>query len=357
MTRNDISAWVKAAEIDDTLRMKSADWSRLDRIAVRPQRYSLAKLHKQMERSEPILFRDCPVALKDRKRLDPDKALLELLAAGFPKEERARVKIGPDARIKYLDVQTVIERWRSGKSVMNISDLHFRDTKFAEGIELAALTNGNILCMGNEDIAAQEMLTLVISTSGAMSDSHSDDPDGNNHCFIGKKLWLAWDTFEGKSKGLQDVSRDTSETRAKFSMSKFLSLESACWFTVERNQTLFLPGRMTHKVLTLENYIGIGCFYVTIPNCLRTLMRWNKYGPLWSLNSRKNDSLVDEVTRTAAREVRKLKLAPAQTQDEWGLDHLARAARKFEREIPAGERRSLLKNQAFAELIHAIGLN
>lgn len=357
MTKKDIAAWRGAAEIDGTLSMKSTDWPRLDRIAIHPESYSLPKLHKSMERSKPVLFRDCPVALKNPGQHDPDKALLQLLATGFPKDERARVKMGPSAQLRYLDVPDVVRRWQSGRSVLNVSDLHFRDTKFAEGIESSVLTNGNILCLGSEDIAAQEMLTLVISTKGAMSDSHSDDPDGNNHCFIGKKLWLAWETFEGRSKGLEDVSRDETETRAKFSMSKFLALRSACWFTVERNQTLFLPGRMTHKVVTLENYIGLGCFYVTIPNCLGTVMRWSKYGPLWSLNLRENDSLVDEVTRAATREVRRLKLAPAQTQEQWGLRHLMRTVSKFEKEIPGAERRRLLKNQAFAELIQACSSN
>jgi hypothetical protein len=355
MTEDAIAVWRQAASIDKTLHMRAADWSRLERIAVHPQHYSLAKVHHQMAISEPVVFHDCPVTVKGRKQSNPDKALLELLVSGFPKGERARVKMGPSATMRYMDVPHVIKRWTAGRSVMNVSDLHFRDTKFEKGIESSALTDGNLLRLGNEDVAAQEMLTLVISTKGAMSDSHSDDPDGNNHCFIGKKLWLAWDTFEGKAKGLEDVSRDASNGRASFSMSGFLSLKSACWFTVGRNETLFLPGRMTHKVVTLENYIGIGCFYLTLPNCLATLMRWNKYGPLWSFNSPENASLLDEVTEAATRKIRKLKFASAQTQEKWGLPHLRRAARRLSKEISTSKKFTLFENQPFAELMEAIG--
>jgi hypothetical protein len=40
--------------------------------------------------------------------------------------------------------------------------------------------------------------TLVRPT---FTDSHSDDPDGSNHCFVGRKLWLVWDTFLGIGRG------------------------------------------------------------------------------------------------------------------------------------------------------------
>jgi hypothetical protein len=138
-------------------------------------------------------------------------------------------------------------------------------------------------------------------------------------------------------------------------MPEFLSLKSACWLTVGRNETLFLPGRMTHKVVTLENYIGIGCFYLTLPNCLDTLMRWNKYGPLWSFNSPENASLLDEVTEAATRKIRKLKLASAQIQEKWGLPYLRRAARRLSKEISTSKKFTLFENQPFAELMEVIG--
>lgn len=353
MKNEDIAVWRSAVEIDKTLRIQQADLPKLDRIVLRSECYTQTKLHTRMAKGEPVVFRDCPVALKGRNGTDPDKALLEMIAAAFPKGERARVKVGKDARMRYLEVPQVLRRWQSGKTVMNVTDLHFRGTKFEKLVESSVLTKNNILRLGTEDMALQEMFTLLISTKGSMSDSHSDDPDGSNHCFIGKKLWLAWDTFEGKSKGLEDVSRDTVETRASFSMSKFLALKSARWFTVGRNETLFLPGKLTHKVLTLENYVGIGCFYVTIPNCLDTLLRWNKYGPLWSLNSRKNNSLVDDIVKATTKTVQKLRLAPTRTQQEWGIDHLRRAIRQIDRKMSSSEKKNLAKNQAFAELISA----
>jgi len=106
-------------------------------------------------------------------------------------------------------------------------------------------------------------MTLVISSQGNVTDSHSDDPDGSNHCFVGRKLWLAWDTFEGRAAGLQDCSRDLVRERARFDLATFAALPSACWWTVGAGETLFLPGRLTHRVITLEPYIGIGSFYCT----------------------------------------------------------------------------------------------
>lgn len=39
-------------------------------------------------------------------------------------------------------------------------------------------------------------------------------------------------------------------------------------------QTLFLPGNHTHKVITIERYLGISSFSVSLPNALSSLSRW-----------------------------------------------------------------------------------
>ena len=49
------------------------------------------------------------------------------------------------------------------------------------------------------------MYSLVISTRGYVTDSHSDAPDSTNYCFTGRKLWIAWETQEGLEHGLEDV--------------------------------------------------------------------------------------------------------------------------------------------------------
>jgi hypothetical protein len=112
------------------------------------------------------------------------------------------------------------------------------------------------------------MMTLVVSSCGNVTDSHSDDPDGSNHCFVGRKLWLAWETFEGQKAGLRDCSRDLIVERAHFDLGIFASLKTARWWTVGPGETLFLPGRFSHRVITLESYVGIGSFYFTPVSCL-----------------------------------------------------------------------------------------
>jgi hypothetical protein len=349
MTEEQITTWKEAASIDEGLRMRSADWSRLDAIRIRPKRFALNTLHRKMFASEPVIFTDCPIALKGEDR--SDAALIKLIEHGFPVNDRARVKTGIEARMRYMSIPHVMKRWQSSRAIMNVSDLHFRGTPFEKGIDASVLTHGNILRAGSEDMAAQEMFTLVISTKGAMSDSHSDDPDGSNHCFIGKKLWLAWETFEGRSKGLEDVSRDTCEASAQFSMKQFLSLKSACWFTVSRGQTLFLPGRLTHKVITLENYIGLGCFYVTLPNCVGSVVRWEKYGPLWALNSKQNDHILEEIARVAAKKARKISQASISTRTQWGFDYFRRAIVKLSKHGTPNDRDGLLSKSSVSKLL------
>ena len=75
--------------------------------------------------------------------------------------------------------------------LMKVTDLHIRNTRFRKGVNASALTDRNILLRGSDEMAIQEIFTLLMSTRGAMSDSLSDDPDGGNHCFVGRKLWLA----------------------------------------------------------------------------------------------------------------------------------------------------------------------
>jgi hypothetical protein len=205
-------------------------------------------------------------------------------------------------------------------------------------------------------MARQEMMTLVISSRGNVTDSHSDDPDGSNHCFVGKKLWLAWDTFEGRAKGLEDLSRDSCEDAAAFDMRTFLSLSSSRWFTVSQGQTLFLPGKLTHKVITLEPYMGIGSFYVALPNSVGTLVRWNTHGPLWSLNRWKGeDKLVNEVAAAAARKIRALRAESSSARRRWGLDYLEEAANRFARTPASKAKARLMKNRAFADFLSAAG--
>jgi hypothetical protein len=285
----------------------------------------------------------------------PERPLADRLATiyskGFTRSERARVQTGPAQTRGTLPVREVMRRWAGGRAVVSVTDLHIRGTRVASALGIDELSDFNLLLRGSEDVACQEMMTLVISTAGNVTDSHSDDPDGSNHAFVGKKLWLAWDTFEGLAAGLEDHSREPLGRLANFDMRTFLRLRSACWFTVSAGETLFLPGKLTHKVVTLEPYLGVGSFYVALPGCLETLARWYRHGPLWSLATRANDGLVDDIARIAARRVRELRNASREERERWGLRYLEDAVVRFERGELRIPRASLLRRPAFAELV------
>ncbi len=58
------------------------------------------------------------------------------------------------------------------------------------------------------------------------------DHSGSNYSFVGTKLWLLWDTFEGFANGLEDVERCTVYDRAAFDMEAFLAMRSSRWIFI-----------------------------------------------------------------------------------------------------------------------------
>jgi len=204
-----------------------------------------------------------------------------------------KARVGSRQEFQSITISNLLGKWERRRGLVTVTDLHFRGTRLETCIDVNALSDFNFLLLGSEELALQEMMTLVVSSAGTVTDSHSDDPDGSNHCFVGEKLWLAWDTFEGQQVGFEDVSRDEISNGAAFDMRTFLSLRSACRFVVSDGQTLFLPGSLTHKVATLRPYLGVGSFFVAFAGGLETLMRWYEHGLLCARGSSDSDSLVD----------------------------------------------------------------
>jgi hypothetical protein len=178
-----------------------------------------------------------------------------------------------------------------------------------------------------------------------MTDSHSDDPDGTNHCVLGRKLWVVWDREEGRAAGLQDCEHDTVEGHARFSVRRFLTVPSARWFTVSSGQTLFLPGHLTHKVITLERYLGISSYYVTLPNALATFSRWILRG-----TSMVTDRLRRDIIGLVRRRLATAAHASHEIQARWGFDHIGDAVARWERRHDRTERELLLADPAFRSI-------
>jgi hypothetical protein len=325
--------WEQARRIDPTLDVSRCDLAALNRRRLRPVAFSRDVLFSCMARGEPVIFDDLPVPVRGEERVGVRAAVLRALMHGFPGDRKIRVRCGPSEQEKNLVIGELLRRWSGTSARVNVTDLHIRGTKVMQRIDCSRLSDFNILAEARGDVGAQEMLTMVVSSAGAATDSHSDDPDGSNHCFVGRKLWLVWDTFLGLSRGLEDVERCTVTARASFDIRRFLAIPLSRWFIVETGQTLFLPGHLTHKVVTLEDYLGVGSFFVMLPSYLRTLSRWIQNTPLWAIDGRPECrlELVDRITRRVTEKMHLLAHASQQERARWGVEYLYAAAKDWHR--------------------------
>ena len=340
--------WDCLTERDPTLRLREEDFPLLKRKRLHAIPYRHPTALAKICAGEIGLFRDLeiPVHIAPTRVRDLRSTLLDGLRKGFPKNTTARVQIGPLRTRRYMNLPDLLERWESERSVLSVTDLHFRGTRFERIIDTSPLSSFNILCTDprfrTEFIDNLEMMTVVISARGNVTDSHTDDCDGTNHCFIGKKLWLAWDRVDGQKRGLQDTTRDEVYDQARFDMSTFLSMPSAKWFIVKEGETLFLPGSLAHKVITLEAYIGVGSFNVTLPGALCTLSRWHLHGTT-DIHRKK---LLDKITDAILRRVRRLKRASRESQEQWGIGYMQNAVARWLQQEPDNARRLLMEMPA-----------
>lgn len=339
--------WQEAAVIDPTLRLdRRTVRAALLRKFLKPRPFSRDELFTRMMRKQPSVFDGFPVSPKFR---DADKRALlsHHLKTGFGPRTLANVHIGSSRHVR-LTVRQLIERWER-RAVISVTDLHFRDTKFEKMIDASALSDFNLLCSNQRLIENLEMMTVVISSKGNLTDTHTDDCDGSNHCFVGKKLWLAWDRFEGAAKGFQDIDRDDVQGRsAHFDLPSFLSLPSSKWFIVSENQTLFLPGNLSHKVITLEDYVGVGSFHVTLPGYVSSVRRWILYD---TLDVR--PKYLELINTAAIDRIRWLRRAPNQTKARWGFAYLWPSIQRWRRKENAAARAKIASHQALASFIKA----
>lgn len=341
--------------MDPTLRLRKRDMQALARKRVTTKEYSRRRLFRQIARGRIGLYCGLAVTVSGGRGEEyARRRLVQGIRTGFPKTETARIQTGPLDPWRYLKVPEVIRRWEEGHTILSVTDLHFRGTDFENLIDISALSNFNILCTDpqftTEFIERLEMMTLVISTRGNVTDSHSDDCDGSNHCFTGSKLWITWDRVEGQGKGLQDNTRDLVDGRAAFDMRTFLSLPSARWFVISANQTLFLPGNLAHKVVTLDDYLGVGSFHVTLPGSLGTLARWHVHGT----TDVHRKGLLNKITQAVIRRLRALDGKSQKHKNDWGLPDLQTAVRVWKKRESRRHKGLLLSKPGFAAFIEAV---
>ena len=130
---------------------------------------------------------------------------------------------------------------------------------------------------------------------------------------------------------------------------RWLSLRSARWLLVNPGETLFLPANLTHKVITLESYIGVGGFFIALPNCLRLLSHWIFHAPLWSKRDLTGDfdDLVGEIAHSVRDLLMRLRRASLRERRRWGYDYLEQSAAAFIETCPIGQLRSLWSDPRF----------
>ncbi|MCW3125626.1 MAG: hypothetical protein JWO03_1284 [Bacteroidetes bacterium] len=309
--------------------------------------YSRKKLYDNMAAGVISVFNDYPMR-KDKAYAQSDlSGLIKNLKTGLPRKAPLYIRAGK-SRTKYkVTVDETIRKWQRGKAVFGVTDLHFRGTKFYDMVDAESLSYFNLLCDCPENVSFLEMLTLVISSKGIFSDSHSDDGDGSNHCFVGKKVWLAWDRAEGQKKGLEDCTYDNVMDQAAFDMDAFLSLRSSRWFVISENETLFMPGNFSHKVITIESYIGFGSFYVTMPGYLNTIKRWT----LRDTSDVKGD-FIKIMNKTVLSKLKRLRSAQQRKQDELGLHYLKDALGSWSQDLAKPDVKRLSSNAVFTEFLN-----
>ena len=348
-----LALWKTAGEMDPRIHVSKRHLQALKNKQVRRRAYCRQDMFNTMAKREVAIFTGVPVLASNVEGMDTRESLVHNLSTKFPPKARSNCQVGPAHTRTRLPVREIMRRWKGDRAIVGVTDLHVRGTRLEELIDTRVLSDFNMLRRSSEDVARQEMMTLVISSPGNVTDSHSDDPDGTNHCFFGRKLWLAWETFEGMAAGMQDGERQDVYTTARFSMPKFLSLRSSRWFTVSTGDTLYLPANMTHKVITLDPYIGIGSFHVGLPGCIDNLSRWLNFGPLWSISDPRgeNDLLVDEITETCLRTARRLQTASQKVRDRWGFDHMGTSYRCWIRNNPKPFLEIARKHSSLGKLI------
>jgi hypothetical protein len=338
--------FVQSASYDSTLRLQPGQMTAIGKKYLQPVRFDRTLLFNSMMAGRTIIFNDYPVKFQIPTGLSKRDYLLRILRTRLPADDKIMIRTGKSHTPRWVTIREALERWERNKSRFGVTDLHFRDTKFYRLVDADAVSHFNLLPSGPEEISTLEMLTLVISSTGIFSDSHSDDGDGSNHCFVGKKLWLAWDRKEGRKVGLQDCTFDTVYRQAKFSIKKFLQIPSSHWFIVSEDHTLFMPGNFAHKVVTLEPYIGFGSFYVSLPNYVNSIKRWLLF-PAGDVNNDFLSALNSHLSKLMSQK-------RAKKQDSLvtiGLPYLKIAASHWKKGLSSGQVRRLENSPQFVEFL------
>lgn len=341
--------FAKAASIDKLISFNEKDIEKLKKIQIRPELYSRDRLFTSMMNGRIVLFDDLPISIKSKK--GEENTMQELpgvIRKAFRKADKVKAQNGPSRVRRRSTVGEIMDKWERRRGIISVTDLHFRETAFEKQVEAGVLSDFNVYCLNDELINYLEMMTLVISSKGNTTDSHSDDSDGSNHCLAGQKLWLMWDRLQGKKAGLEDCTFDEVTTHASFSLKKFLSIPGARWLLISPGQTLFLPGNYTHRVITLENYIGFGSFHVALPSYIRSLRRWVLFG-----TTDVKDEFLKIINTEVIGLISRLKQSESEATVTYGLSYLQDSVSAWLNTENRAHKTKLLNNSLVQDFVAA----
>ncbi len=282
LSKRDKETWNKASSWDKSLAIGPDLESSLCSKKLARRSFSRGGMFKHMAEGRVYLVRDLAIATAVPDVKSNKSEFMGMISEAFlQQDKKARIQRGKSATRGLMPVPDLVESWLRGRSVVSTTNLRFRGTAIERQIDVSPLSFYNLLPEFGEEIRSLEIMSLLISTAGNVTDSHTDDFDVSNHCFIGSKLWLVWDRIEGQKQGLEDCTHDQVYDWAKFDMRTFLELESSHWLVVSEGDTLFLPGHFAHKVITLESYAGFGSFHFNFANLIMSFKRWLLDEPIY----------------------------------------------------------------------------
>jgi len=340
--------WKHAADIDDTVYATKAELNKLSRREICEQRYSRQKLFDHISSQRVVVFRDFPLRESMGRFFLHNRSPEESMKSLFSKKETTLTKSGPSQRRGYKRVHDVVDAWHKNTAILSANDVFYRDLELDSDFDCESIGDFSVLREAPDGIRDIEVATLLMGTYGCMSDSHADDPDGSNYCIRGRKFWLIWDRQEGSKKGLEDCEYDEVYSKAHFDIKTFLTLKTSAWFTLSEGQTLFLPGNYTHKVITIEKYMGISNFYVCFSNALTSLTRWKCHS---APNPMVSKDYWGDITQLVIKQFDKLLKAKRDKKNYWGFYHIPKALRYWETHCSKSEQLQMLECPHFKELI------
>ncbi|RUX69950.1 hypothetical protein EN925_05635 [Mesorhizobium sp. M7A.F.Ca.US.006.04.2.1] len=345
----------KAGSFDPSIDLSRIDYDRMMARYVPPQEYSRERLFEAMANREPAVLVGHPSPVRSPLDVlglrDAAHCIVKRMAESSDEATYSVVMRAEGRRVQLRPCE-IAELWQKQTEVFGISDLYIRNTFMEELIDPSRLSSFNLLLKASDKARSQEMFSFVISAEGMVTDSHSDDPDSSNFCLEGRKLWIFWDTYAGLAAGLQDVERLLLTTSPQFDMKVWLSMPSARWCIVGPNDTLFLPANFTHKVITLEHYVGVGGFYVSLPNCLSLIADWIYRGPLWSKLDRKSSKamLIGDIALAVQKTILRLRDCDLAIGQALGYDFLELAAQNVIRRLPQSQMAMLWSDPRFRNI-------